>query len=117
MGRGVESLKDFAVGDVIHEAEILVLNEDDTKKVNETELKHYTFVFDEGRDCLVLGLGEIFNHDDSPNASYRLKYVGGRMVMAFYAVKDIKPNEQIFIDYNKDIRVNIAEYLGAKSLT
>jgi SET domain-containing protein len=109
MGRGVESLKDF-------EAELLVLNEEDTKKVNETDLKHYTFAFDQGRDCLVLGLGEIFNHDDKPNAGYRLATIDGRLKMQFYALKTIQPKEQIFIDYSADVKVNVTEYIESKSL-
>lgn len=115
-GRGLYASQFIPEGTIILECEILILNEQDTNTVNTTELKYYTFKYDEKRDCLVLGHGEIFNHDDLPNVSYRLVDFNGRKVMQFKAISSIEQNSQLFIDYNDDIKVNINSYINQKSL-
>lgn len=119
MGRGVV----VAAGDYfipsnskIMVCEILVLSTKDTVVVNTTDLQHYTFKYNKTQDCLVLGDGEIFNHSDTPNVSYRLKNKYGRKVMVFTALRDLFPGEQLFIDYNADVKVNVLSYTDAKSL-
>lgn len=116
MGRGVRSPLSYNEGDVVHIADILILSPDDTKTVNQTALKNYTFVYNQDRDCLVLGLGELFNHSDSPNLSFELGLFHGREVMVFIAKRDIDIGEQLFIDYNQDAQVNLTDYINSKSL-
>jgi hypothetical protein len=70
MGRGIYAEKTISQGEVIMRCEILVLSKIDTPIVNLTDLSFYTFTFNEEQDCLVLGLGEIFNHDDQPNVEF-----------------------------------------------
>lgn len=113
MGRGVFATAVFNEGDIIERCEILPLSPEDTIKVNETDLKYYTFKYDDTRDCLVLGSGEIFNHDDKPNVSYKLELFGHdnpRLFMVFRAIKRITPSEQMFIDYTADTQVKAKEY-------
>ncbi len=116
MGRGLYASRTILKGETITICEILTLSPEDTKKVNETDLKYYTFKLDSTRDCLVLGDGEIFNHDDSPNVSYRLVNALERQRMAFKATRTIIKGEQLFIDYNADVSVNAEEYKQQKSL-
>ena len=123
MGRGVFSAHDvysWEVCTVFSFCELLVLNTDDTRVVNTTELKHYTFKYNETQDCLVLGIGELFNHSDTPNVSYHLedKVENGitRKVMAFRLLKPVTKGEQLFIDYNADVKVNTEEYINSKSM-
>jgi SET domain-containing protein len=105
MGRGIIAEKDIKRGEIITNCELLVLSPEDTVKVNETDLKWYTFTFDAQtkRDCLVMGDGEIFNHDDDANTLYGLIDWNGRKLMRFQASRDIKQGEQLFIDYNADV--------------
>ena len=117
MGRGVIAERDINRGEIITNCELLLLDIVDSQKVNETDLKYYTFVYDTvGRDCLVLGDGEIFNHDDNANTLYGLIPWNGRKLMRFQAARDIKKGEQLFIDYNADTKVNSRDYINAKSL-
>lgn len=104
MGRGVIAERDIKLGEVITNCEILVLSPEDTLKVNETDLRWYTFIFDKStnQDCLVMGDGEIFNHDDNANVLYGLIDWNGRKLMRFQASRDIKKGEQLFIDYRQD---------------
>lgn len=112
MGRGLELIYDMPANKVLFTAELLILSPADTIKVNETDLKYYTFKYDDTRDCLVLGDGEIFNHSDTPNVSYKLMDWGntGRLVMCFFTARHIKAGEQLFIDYNADIKVDVSKY-------
>jgi SET domain-containing protein len=95
-----------------------VLSKPDTCLVNQTELQYYTFVFDatNSLDCIVLGDGEIFNHDDDANTLYGLIDWNGRKLMRFQAARDIKKGEQLFINYAADSLVNVEDYLNNGSL-
>lgn len=119
-GRGVYAQKSITEGEVVEIAEVLLLSEDDTYTLNRnTALKDYTFVVTEdvkyeyigNQDCLVLGNGELYNHSDTPNVKYELINLNGRKQMYFTALRDIKPDEQLFIDYNADTqrKVNVGE--------
>ena len=115
-GRGLYATETIKEGQVVTECEVLVLSPEDTVKVNQTDLQYYTFVFDEQRDCLVLGDGEIFNHSDTPNVAYKLVNYQGRKLMHFVATKTIKEDEQLFTDYNADVKVDTTAYIETKSL-
>lgn len=104
-GRGLYATRKIYANEIVEVCEILVLSPEDTVKVNETDLKWYTFVYDKAakQDCIVLGNGEIFNHSDTPNVKYDLVRYGNRFKMVFCTVADVEPGEQLFTDYNRDI--------------
>lgn len=110
MGRGVFTKENIGFDTVIELAEILVLSKEDTKTVNETELQFYTFKFNDKQDCLVLGIGEIFNHSNDPNVKYELMQCNGRKKMVFTTLRGIYAGEQLFIDYTQDERVDTSKY-------
>lgn len=114
MGRGIFANFDINEGETICYCELLVLSENDTKIVNSTDLQYYTFKYNDTQDCLVLGDGEIFNHDDNSSVAYGLveisDSIGSRTLMMFTAKRDIKQGEQLFINYNDDIKVNTDSY-------
>src|SRR6478609_3483841 len=115
MGRGLYSTRSIDKGETITLCEILVLSPEDTVTVNTTDLKYYTFVYNEKQDCLVLGNGEIFNHADTPNVSFELVDVGDRKMMQFKALEFILNGEQLFINYNQDTDVSVQDYITQKS--
>ena len=115
-GRCVTSTKLIKKGTIIELCEVLVLSVKDTPKVNATDLKYYTFKYSENQDCLVLGSGEIFNHDANPNVAYALIKRGNRKLMQFKATRDIRLGEQMFINYEADTKVNAKKYVN-KNLT
>lgn len=120
MGRGLTNLTSIGLGEFIMQCELLVLSPSDTLLANVTDLKHYTFKYSNDQDCLVLGLGEIFNHSDTPNVKYELQNFiqngVSRKVMVFSAIRDIAPGEQLFIDYGADTIVNTQDYINNESL-
>lgn len=109
-GRGLYASNTIKKNKVIMQCEVLAFNEFDTVLINQTDLKFYTFKYEGKKDCLVLGDGEIFNHSDTANVGYILQLVDDRKVMVFYALEDIKPEEQLFINYNADTEVNTDLY-------
>ncbi len=115
-GRGLYATRAIDKGETVTLCEILVLSPEDTPKVNDTDLKYYTFVYNEKQDCLVLGHGEIFNHSDTPNVSFQLIDVNGRKMMQFKALEFISLDTQLFINYNQDTDVSVQDYIAQKSL-
>ena len=111
-GRGLYATYNLVANRVLFSAELLVLSEKDTIKVNETDLQYYTFKYSSQQDCLVLGAGELFNHSDTPNVGYTLIPYGegDRQVMVFHILRDIVAGEQLFIDYSADTKVNTNDY-------
>lgn len=127
-GRCIFSNRDIVKGEIIAVCELLVLDVRDTVLVNETGLKHYTFKYSHTKDCLVLGIGELFNHDTAANVEYKLEKYGStagtqaqkngdRMVMVFTASVDVPSDTQLFIDYEADCTKAAAkDYVATKSL-
>lgn len=115
-GRGLYADREIFPGEPVMTCELIVLSEKDTITLQETDLKYYTFVFNDTQDCLLLGDGELFNHCDVPNVSFDLKRYKDRMVMYFKCVRHIEDGEELVINYNSDIIVKVDEYIAAPSL-
>ena len=109
-GREVTASKNIYVGQVIERCELLVLSDVDTATLELTDLKYYTFKYNDTQDCLVMGNGEIYNHSDTPNVSFNIVKHDGRDVMEFKSIIDIKQGEQLFTDYNSDVMVDTSQY-------
>jgi SET domain-containing protein len=106
-GRSVIAEKWIQEGAYVEVADVLVLSETDTKVVNSTALVDYTFTFNDTQDCLVMGVGEMFNHSNlRPNVEYKLYNLNGMWKMYFIATRCIEAGEQLFIDYSADLRAN-----------
>lgn len=110
MGRGLYAHYDLKPNIILFTAELLVLSPEDTKIVNQTDLKYYVFKYNDTQDCLALGDAEIFNHSDNPNIGYQLKDWDGRKRLFFYTLREIKRDEQLFIDYNADVLVDTTQH-------
>jgi SET domain-containing protein len=116
MGRGLYATRFIPANTTIQLCELLVLSQNDTVVVNQTELKYYTFKYNETQDCLVLGDGEILNHSDTPNIGYELISDNGRIVMQFYSLRSVFAGDQLFIDYAADVKIESEKYIQNKSL-
>lgn len=110
-GRGVYTTKRIRKGAVVARCEVLLLSASDIETVNRTALRDYTFKYNDIQDCLVLGVGELFNHSNKPLVSYTLEEHQGRVVMVFRALRDIESGRQLFIDYSADTGSIVASYI------
>lgn len=98
-GRGVFALKDFAPGEVIERAPVIVIPAEQTRHIEATVLDNYTYCWgEEGKElALVLGAGSVYNHSSHPNAVY--ERAPDELEMRYVALREIAEGEEIFINY------------------
>lgn len=96
--------------------DLLVLSIEDTLKLQETTLRHYTYAFDDNKDCIAVGPGSLINHSDDPNAEYFIETVNGIKKLHFVAIKYIASGEEITIDYNKDCKIDVESMMKSTPL-
>jgi|TARA_R110002060_G_scaffold38317_3_gene49497 SET domain-containing protein len=65
-------------------------------------LKAYVFRAPAGTHAMALGYSSIYNHSAYPNAFWKFRETPGEEAILFYAKKDIKKGEEIFIKYGLD---------------
>ncbi len=99
-GRGVYTTKAIRKGKRVLKSETLLLPYEDV--LTTKELCNYVFSYDEQSDCLVLGIGSLFNHSKKPNCKATQYMKNGRLIMYYKSIKKIKKGEQLFIDYGYD---------------
>jgi SET domain-containing protein len=92
-GRGVFARRPIRKGEVIERTPVLVLPAG-------AALGDYCFEWGEGTWALALGYGSLYNHSYHPNARYDDEDAG--RVKVFTALRDIRPGEEILINYNGD---------------
>ena len=99
-GLGVFARHSIKEGDVIEEAPLILIPEDQLSDLTKTRLLEYYF------DCghkfseaaIGLGFASLYNHSFEPNAKY-IKDVENS-VLRFVAIKDINQDEEIVVNYN-----------------
>lgn len=99
-GRGVFAAKKIPEGTLIEECPIILLPIKDLPYVQQTLLKNYCFKLGNFVQTLAvcLGFGSLYNHSYDPNATY-IKHLKEETIN-FVAIKDIKKNEEITVNYN-----------------
>ncbi len=98
--RGILAKRYITHGSLIEICPVILYPNTQEGNINKTKLGNYVFRWDDTYDCVVLGYGELYNHSYTPNAFYRRNYKD--LVMEFIAYTDIKPKEEICINYNGD---------------
>jgi SET domain-containing protein len=96
-GRGVFALRDFQPGDIIEEAPVVVLRDDQYELLNHTLLKDYYFDWGPNDCAIPLGYSLIYNHSDHPNAETRRDRATD--TITFVAVEPIAAGEEILHRY------------------
>ena len=98
-GRGVFARVSIKKGELIESCPIIEIPKNDVSNLKESILVTYFFYFGKNKDQLTiaLGFGSIYNHAYRSNAIYKLKPKD--RVMDFVALKEIKKDEEITVDY------------------
>jgi uncharacterized protein len=101
-GRGIFATRTIHKGELIHAAPVIVCPDDEYKKLKKTALRNYYFNWGENYNhvAIALGYGSLFNHSFSPNALFENNLK--KETVDFFALKRIKPGEEIFVNYNGD---------------
>ena len=98
-GRGVFAKTDIKKGELIEKCPVIPIPEHDVAALSESILLTYFYFFGKKRERMVvaLGFGSIYNHTDSPNATY--KENERELTIDFIALRDIQAREEITVNY------------------
>ncbi|GAB6989302.1 SET domain-containing protein [Paenibacillus pini] len=99
--RGVFAKEDIAKGTLFHEAPVIPYPNEEHVHIEKTLLADYMFEYGANHTAMLLGYGMLFNHSYDPNADYELNF--DNHTVDFFAFKDIKAGEEIFINYNGEV--------------
>ncbi len=98
--RGIFATRDIVKGELLHEAPVIAYPNEQHEHIEKTLLADYAFEYGVNHTAILLGYGMLFNHSYTPNATYDISFEDH--TFKFYAYKDIKAGEEIFINYNGD---------------
>lgn len=101
-GRGMFTTGKLEKGTVIEIGPVIVMSGDERKLLDKTLLHDYIFEWGEKKDQCAMALGYIplYNHSYQSNCEYVMDF--RRRIITIKTVKDIKRNEELFINYNGD---------------
>jgi len=100
MGRGVFSSTDLPANIVIEVAPVIVMNQADRQKLDETLLHDYIFEWgdDTGECCMALGYVPMYNHSYTSNCEYEMDFEAH--TISITTMRAIAAGEELFINYN-----------------
>lgn len=102
--RGIRCLiatQDINKGDIIETCPCVIIDKNEVELIVKTLLNTYTFEWSRSRLAAVLGYGMLYNHSYDENVRFDRNYK--EKTMFFYASKDIKAGEELFINYNQGV--------------
>lgn len=101
-GRGVFARRDIKKGGVIERCPVIEVPLNDVSNLTESILVTYFYYLGKNKEhvLITLGFGSIYNHTYTPNAAYKQKLKEG--IIEFAAIKDIKKDEEITVNYNPE---------------
>lgn len=97
-GNGIFAFKNIEKNEIIEECPIIILNSDDTIKIDPTNLYNYYFSWENNWSAIALGYGSIYNHSYEPNAVYEKDFINNKII--FRALKNLYTWEEILVNYN-----------------
>ena len=103
-GRGVFAGRDYAVGEVVEVAPVIVLKNEEVAVLRNTRLRTYDFDWQVlaktkiPATAIAAGYGGMYNHADHANMNYQADPVTVSLI--FTAVREISRDEQLTINYN-----------------
>jgi SET domain-containing protein len=89
-------------GTVIETSPVIVMSGAERKLLDQTLLHDYIFEWGEKQDqcCMALGYIPLYNHSYNSNCEYEMDF--RRQLITVRTVKDVKKDEELFINYNGD---------------
>jgi len=99
-GRGVFARRKILRDEVIERSPVIVIPDLEWAGMQETVLSNYVFDWGENEEHAAVALGyvSIYNHSYTPNAELSECLEDG--IIEVTAIRDIEPNEEIFVNYN-----------------
>ena len=100
MGLGVFTDSPIAAGTIIEIAPVIVMNEADRQKLDQTLLHDYIFEWGQHKNecCMALGYVPLYNHSYTSNCEYEMDFTA--QTIAIKTMRQINAREELFINYN-----------------
>jgi len=99
--RCIKAARDIKAGEMIESCPVILIPNSEFDHFNKTILASYDYNWDDDFGAFVLGYCVLTNHSFSANTIYKRNVAGKKM--EYYAVKDIKKDEEVLINYNGDV--------------
>lgn len=101
-GRGVFAIEAIESGTIIEIAPVIVVDNIQRAKLEETLLYDYIFEWGEDHKSAAIGLGyvSIYNHAIEPNCRYDMDYA--QETITIKTIKKIAIGDELFINYNAE---------------
>lgn len=97
-GWAVEATEFIPAGSVIEVCPVIpIAKEKKHESMNQKQIARYAFSWNQELDCLVMGWGGVYNHDQNHNITYKPDVEN--LTMVYSAVRDIHPGEEMVINY------------------
>lgn len=99
-GRGVYATRYIEMGQLIEISPVIVSPKEESEHLENTIFSNYCFYWGREKEdrAIALGYGSLFNHSYTPNAMFICNE--HNLTIRFYAIKHIKSDEEITINYN-----------------
>ncbi len=103
-GKGVFTKESIPAKTVVERSPVIALSSKDSGTLDKTKLHNYIFLWGKSltRACLALGYCSIYNHSFTPNCDYVMDF--DKETMTIKTLRGIKKGEELFINYNGDIK-------------
>jgi len=98
--RCIKASRDITKGELIESCPVILIPTHQFTHHNKTILANYDYDWNEKYGAFVLGYCILTNHSYSSNTLFKRNYKTN--TMEYYAAKDIKKDDEIFINYNGD---------------
>lgn len=102
-GRGVFTHERIAVDEMVELSPVIVMDDADRKKLDETLLHDYIFEWTPGDSkqcCMAQGYISVYNHSYTSNCEYFMMYEDNTIMIR--TVREIAAGEELTINYNGD---------------
>jgi len=106
-GLGVFTADRIPAGSLLEICPVLVLPAEELELIHGSCLHDYYFLWgpQQDRPAIALGFGSLYNHAESPNAEFRLRYEDN--TLHFVAIADIRTGQEITVDYHAGKREGV----------
>ena len=101
-GRGVFTSENIEANTIIEVSPVIVMSRSERTLLDQTLLHDYIFEWGGDKDqcCMALGYVPMYNHSFRSNCEYEMDF--GQQLISIRAVRFIKAEEELFINYNGD---------------
>lgn len=96
--RCIRAARDIKKDELIESSPIILIPHEEQDGLDDGVLGSYTYDWNETHGAFILGYNLLTNHSYTPNIVYKRDFE--KVQMNYYALRDIKKDEELFVNYN-----------------